>query len=76
MGMHENDFADTGHTAPTDWAGSCRLALVVSMVAAVVALLLSRVVDETTLIVSVIVVSSAVSWFHLEHRPAADALRR
>ena len=78
--MNEHDFADTAHNsttdwAGTDWAGSCRLALLVSTIAAVAALVLSRVIDETTLIVSVIVVSSAVSWFQLEHRPGPTPAR-
>ena len=86
--MNEHDFADTAHNSTTtnattmtatmtatDWAGSCRLALLVSTIAAVAALVLSRVIDETALIVSVIVVSSAVSWFQLEHRPGPTPAR-
>lgn len=66
-----------------DWAASCRLALVVSIVAAAVALGLVAVVGETTAIVMVIVAATATSWFHLEQgqltRPATvrtGALRR
>ena len=49
-----------------DWAASCRLALVVSIVAAAAALALATVVGETALVVMVIVAASIVSWFHLE----------
>ena len=82
--MNEHDFADTAHNSTattattmtaTDWAGSCRLALLLSTIAAVAALVLSRVIDETALIVSVIVVSSAVSWIQLEHRPGPTPAR-
>lgn len=61
-----------------DWAASCRLALVVSILAAAAALLLSAVVGETALVVTVIVAATAISWFHLEHgqlsRPIAHPL--
>lgn len=61
-----------------DWAASCRLALVVSIVAAAAALLLSAVVGETALVVTVIVAATVTSWFHLEHgqlsRPMAHPL--
>jgi hypothetical protein len=57
-----------------DWAASCRLALVVSIVAALLALALVTVVGETAAIVMVIVAATATSWFHLEQgqltRPA------
>ncbi len=49
-----------------DWAASCRLALVVSILAAAAALALATVVGETALVVMVIVAASIVSWFHLE----------
>jgi hypothetical protein len=57
-----------------DWAASCRLALVVSIVAAAVALGLVSFVGETASIVMIIVAATATSWFHLEQgqltRPA------
>ncbi|MEX1106118.1 MAG: hypothetical protein WEB78_07970 [Ilumatobacteraceae bacterium] len=59
-----------------DWAGTCRLALVVSILAAASALLLSRLVGETALVVSVIVAGTMVSWFQLEHRPAVGRAAR
>ncbi len=53
-------------TERVDWAASCRLALVVSIVAALVALCVVSLVGETTSIVMVIVAATATSWFHLE----------
>ncbi|MCB0998893.1 MAG: hypothetical protein KDB40_06300 [Acidimicrobiales bacterium] len=49
-----------------DWAASCRLALVVSIVAALAALVLAGAIGEIAVVVSVIAVATAVSWFHLE----------
>jgi hypothetical protein len=67
-------FGRYGHAERVDWAASCRLALVVSIVAAVVALGLVSVVGETAAIVMIIVAATATSWFHLEQgqltRPA------
>lgn len=61
-------------TERIDWAASCRLALVVSIVAAFVAIGLVSLVGETTAIVMIIVAATATSWFHLEQgqltRPA------
>jgi hypothetical protein len=51
-----------------DWAAMCRLALVVSVVAGAMALLLSHAIGEMTVIVSVIVIGTAASWFELEHQ--------
>jgi putative Mn2+ efflux pump MntP len=75
----ETDWADRGDREhQVDWAASCRLALVVSILAAAAALLLSAVVGETALVVTVIVAATAISWFHLEHgqlsRPLANPL--
>ncbi|MFN8020547.1 MAG: hypothetical protein U0Q03_03365 [Acidimicrobiales bacterium] len=55
-----------GPEAPVDWAASCRLALAVSIVAAIAALVLAGLVGETPAIVTVIVGATAVSWFQLE----------
>jgi hypothetical protein len=87
MGMHETTgYCDQAHESSDrsdpgqriDWAASCRLALVVSILAAAAALLLSAVVGETALVVTVIVAATAISWFHLEHgqltRPLAHPL--
>lgn len=65
---------DDQPTERVDWAASCRLALVVSIVAAALALVLASLIGETTAIVLVIVAATATSWFHLEQgqltRPA------
>ena len=73
--MH--DEHETEEYRMIDWASTCRLALVVSIVAAACALLLSHLIGETALIVSVIVAGTAASWFQLEQRPAiGDTARR
>lgn len=64
----------TERTERIDWVASCRLALVVSLVAALAALLLATFVGETAVILTVIVAGTVASWFHLEQgrlsRPA------
>ncbi len=71
MGMYETaDTSEWDEFDPerqVDWAASCRLALVVSILAAAAALAFSALVGETALVVCVILAASAVSWFHLEH---------
>jgi sterol desaturase/sphingolipid hydroxylase (fatty acid hydroxylase superfamily) len=52
-----------------DWAGTFRLALVVSILAAFAALLLVGLLPESTIVVAVIVAGTAASWYQLEHRP-------
>jgi hypothetical protein len=75
MGVTMYDEGQTDETGMIDWAGTCRLALVVSVVAGAAALLLSSIVGETALVVSVIVGGTAASWFHLEqHTPIAEPL--
>lgn len=69
--MHElsdTDERDVTAGDVIDWAASCRLALVVSLIAGFAALTLASVVAETTIVVSVIVLGTAVSWFQLERR--------
>ncbi len=61
-------YAD--HPAAIDWAGTFRLALVVSIVAAFAAMLLVGVLPETTIVVAIIVAGTAASWYQLERRPA------
>ena len=70
------DETETDETGMIDWAGSCRLALVVSVLAGAAALLVSHIVGETALIVSVIVAGTAASWLHLEQQPAAEPAAR
>ena len=65
-----DDDVETDELPTTDWAASCRLALVISVLAGAAALLLSHLVGETALIVSVIVAGTAASWFQLEQQPA------
>jgi hypothetical protein len=66
MGQAMGTYEHHEHELQIDWAASCRLALVVSLVAAIAVLGLVTLVGETTAIVSVIVAATAVSWFHLE----------
>ena len=55
----------------TDWAGVVRLAMIVSIVAALAAVALSGVLAETLIVVCVIVAATIASWFQIEHpRPA------
>ena len=74
--MHErHDFDQYDAAEPiaqlsdVDWAGTCRLALVVSILAAFAALLLVGVLPESTIVVAVIVAGTAASWYQLERRP-------
>lgn len=60
-----------------DWRGQIKLALVLSVVAAVAALGLAGRVSETALVVGVIVVASAVAWSRVEPlQPARVPVRR
>lgn len=70
------DETETDEPAMIDWAASCRLALVVSVLAGAAALLVSHIVGETALIVSVIVAGTAASWLHLEQQPAVEHAAR
>ncbi|MEN9505141.1 MAG: hypothetical protein RI958_1067 [Actinomycetota bacterium] len=54
-----------------DWRGHCRLALLVSMVAAVAAIVLTPVIGSTAVIVTVIVGGTCASWFLLERSDRA-----
>lgn len=76
MGVTMYDEIETDEQHIIDWAGTCRLALVVSILAAAAALLLVHLVGETTLIVSIIVAGTAASWFQLEQRPAVTGAAR
>lgn len=73
-----DDWADQGHdTSAIDWVGQIKLALVLSVAATIVALGLAERVSETTLVVGVIVVSSAVAWSRVEPlQPARVQSRR
>jgi hypothetical protein len=66
--VHQQDRRhQRGSAIDIDWAASCRLALVVSVFAAIAVLALSSLVSETVLIVAVIAVGTATSWVHLDH---------
>ncbi len=67
--MHHDD--DSPLSDPNDWPANCRLALLVSMVAALAAVVLAPVLGETSIIVSIIVGATCASWFHLEHGDSA-----
>ena len=57
----------TRHTNSTiDWARQIKLALVLSVVAAVAALALAGRIPDTVLVVGVIVVASVVAWSRVE----------
>jgi len=58
-----------------EWWSSVRLATVFSIVAGLTALLLSGRVPETTIIISIIVVGTMVSWLHIEDTPRPATVR-
>lgn len=67
--------------ARPDWSASIRLAIVVSVFAALSSMLLAGYVSEVTIVVLVIVGGTMASWYQLEHPVAAratvrDAVRR
>ncbi|MCU1358851.1 MAG: hypothetical protein JWN99_140 [Ilumatobacteraceae bacterium] len=66
---HDESWLDEpGHDAPiTDWADMVRLALIVSLFAGAAAMALVGHVSEMAIVVSVIVIATMASWFHLEH---------
>ena len=59
----------------SEWWASIRLATVFSIIAGLGALLLAGRVPETTIVVSVIVIGTMLSWFHLEDAPTAATVR-
>ena len=70
---HDIDQYDTDELSEqlsdVDWAGTFRLALVVSILAAFAALLLVGLLPESTIVVAFIVAGTAASWYQLERRP-------
>jgi 4-hydroxybenzoate polyprenyltransferase len=50
-----------------DWRDMIRLALIVSIVAAIAAVALVGQIPETAIVVSVIVLATMASWFHMDH---------
>jgi hypothetical protein len=76
MELEPYDDEVAAHEAATRaWWSSIRLATAFSIVAGVFALLLSGRLPETTIIVSIIVVGTMVSWLHLEDAPRPATVR-
>ncbi|MDO8390607.1 MAG: hypothetical protein Q7V57_08980 [Actinomycetota bacterium] len=74
---NDNASANRDSCGPIDWLGQIKLAIVLSVVAAVAALGLAGRVSETALIVGVIVVASVVAWSRVEPlQPARVPVRR
>ena len=61
--------------AGSDWGSSIRLAALFSMVAATAAMIFTGHVPETTIILSIIVIGTAISWLHLEATPKPALVR-
>jgi hypothetical protein len=57
---------ETTNTHRTNWAAQCRLAVRVSLLAALFAALAFPFVAETTIVVTVIVAGTIASWWQLE----------
>ena len=77
-GVHMGNTANNPNIAPahTDWLGVVRLAVVVSMAAALAAVALSGVMTEIAIVVCVIVAATMASWFQIEHqRPGPRRVR-
>jgi xanthine/uracil permease len=71
--LHDAWF-DTEATATAqavDWPDMFRLAVVVSVFAAIAAVALMGHVSEMTIVIGVIVVATLASWFHMEHDGSA-----
>jgi len=60
LNQHEDEVPTS------DWWASIRLATVFSIVAGLGAMLLAGRLPETTIVVSVIVIGTMLSWFHLD----------
>jgi Flp pilus assembly protein TadB len=59
----------------SDWWQSVRLATLYSFVAGLAALVLAGHVPDTTIIVSIIVAGTVVSWLQLDGAPQAATVR-
>ena len=64
--QHNVTSNDTGNDSHFDWAGQIKLAIVLSVVAAITAITLAGRVAEPVLIVGVIVVASFAGWARVE----------
>lgn len=73
-GARRHDGRPDGRRSPSfDWAGQVKLAVVLSIVAAIAAVGLAGRIAEPVLIVGIIVVASIAGWSRIE--PAAPARR-
>lgn len=68
----------TGHRSSFDWAGQVKLAIVLSVAAALVTFSLAGRIAEPVLIVAIIVVASIAGWARIEPvaQPAAQPARQ
>jgi hypothetical protein len=65
--IERNERAYDESTAGTDWPDMFRLAAVVSMFAALAAMAMAGHISEAAIVITVIVLATMASWFHLEH---------
>ena len=71
---HTHTYSDSTdeHTSAIDWLVQCKLAVVLSVAVAIASFGLVGRVSDTTFVVGVIVVASAVAWSRIEPlQPAA-----
>lgn len=62
-------------TTTGSWSSSVRLAAMFSVLAALAAVVLAGHVPDTTIVVSIIVLGTMLSWFQLEDVPTAATVR-
>ena len=67
-----SDSEDTG----TDWSAQLKLALVVSVFAALSAVALAGHISESVIVCGVIVLATVASWFQMERPVLEPALTR
>jgi len=74
---HTHRNTSDEHTDAIDWLGQCKLAVVLSVAVAIASFGLVGRMSDTSFVVGVIVVASAVAWSRIEPaQPAAVAARR
>jgi len=71
--VHSHLSHDVDATGRFDWAGQIKLAIVLSVIAAITAIVLEGRIAEPVLIVGVIVVASFAGWARVQ--PAAQPAR-
>jgi hypothetical protein len=80
LATSRRDDGSSRHVASAsfDWAGQIKLAIVLSIVAAITATALAGRIAEPVLIVAIIVVASVAAWARVEPvaAPARSAVRR